>query len=162
MRNAAVLIGNVALSIVTGVLLLYAWKRGYFYLDAHVFLPTITAYYQSVCYCRVDPIRDHLIYNTSFAALIGLTIPFVSALVISLRWFVLAAILIGIDWLLARALVAHGDFGVWWMLTGWAPYSFVGAAFFGAWFGERARKRVLQFNFRWSGRRVRKKVATDL
>jgi hypothetical protein len=143
MRRALVLIGNVALALIIGVFLLLGWERAYDYVGSRFFLPVMTAHYKAMRYRDVDPIRDMLVFNAVFATVTGLTIPFLAAFVLRLRWYVLAPILVGMTWLVVRDFPAHGRLGIIWMLSGLAPYFFVGATFAGAYLGELTRKKWL-------------------
>jgi hypothetical protein len=143
MRRALVLIGNIALALLVGIFLLFSWEHTYYYVDSRFFVPVMTAHYKAVCYRDVDPVRDTLVFNAVFAIVIGLTIPFLAAFALRLRWYVLAPILIGVTWFFAREFPMYSRLGIAWMLSGWAPYFFVAATFTGAFLGELTRKRWL-------------------
>jgi hypothetical protein len=143
MRRPLVLVGNVALALIAGVFLLFGWERAYYYVGSHLFLPVMTAHYKSVCYRDVDPIRDTLVFNAVFAIVIGLTIPFLAAVALRLRWYLLAPILVGVTWFFAREFPMYSRLGIAWMLSGWAPHFFVAATFAGAFLGELTRKKWL-------------------
>jgi hypothetical protein len=143
MRRALVLVGNIALALLIGLLLLFGWERAYYYVGSQFVFPVLTAHYKAVGYRDVEPIRDTLVFNAVFAIVVGLTISFITAFALRLRGYVLVPILIGVTWLVAQDFPARGRPGIIWMLLGWGTYFFVVAMFAGGYLGELARKKYL-------------------
>jgi hypothetical protein len=143
MRRVLLPVGNIAIASVVGVVLPFGWERAYYYVVSHFFVPVTTAHYKAVHYRDGDPIRDMLVFNAVFASIVGLTIPFLVAFVLKLRWYVLAPILIGFAWLVVWEFPAQGRLGIVWMLSGLAPYCFAVATLIGSYLGELSRKKWL-------------------
>jgi hypothetical protein len=64
---ALVRAANIALAVLAGILLLYAWKRAYWSMGSRFIFPALIAHYEAARYGDGNVVVDIWIVNTVFA-----------------------------------------------------------------------------------------------